>query len=271
MKEQNTLGQFIATLRKEKNLTQSKLGELLSVSDKTISRWENDLALPDMEMMIKLSEVFDVSLVELTNGKKSERKSEENDTKEEIKKISKLDKHINKILIATIFIILIDIIIIFFVYFYNNYNKYSVYTIRSIDTEYQIVGNVVEIPNKKLIYINSINNPRVEYSYNEKVYAYGYRLKNDGNLKYQKDCGYFDFEEPTTEQEKEKYKFIGNLSDILEDIHFYVEEDVSTLDKEKFYILEIIYVNERFEIKRIVIPLELEKIYSNSKFIYSEK
>lgn len=39
--DNKTVGKFIAKLRNEKNLTQEILGEKLSVSNKTVSRWEN--------------------------------------------------------------------------------------------------------------------------------------------------------------------------------------------------------------------------------------
>ena len=39
--DQIMIGKFIATLRKEKDLTQEQLGEKLGVTNKTISRWEN--------------------------------------------------------------------------------------------------------------------------------------------------------------------------------------------------------------------------------------
>ena len=43
--DQIKVGKFIAELRKEKNLTQEELAELLGVSSKSVSRWENGLSL----------------------------------------------------------------------------------------------------------------------------------------------------------------------------------------------------------------------------------
>ncbi len=45
--DQIKVGKFIAELRKEKNLTQEELAELLGVSSKSVSRWENGKNLPD--------------------------------------------------------------------------------------------------------------------------------------------------------------------------------------------------------------------------------
>lgn len=66
--EQIKIGKFIAALRKEKGLTQEKLGEKLGVTNKTVSRWENGNYMPDVEMLSLLSEEFGVSINELISG-----------------------------------------------------------------------------------------------------------------------------------------------------------------------------------------------------------
>ena len=64
------IGKFIATLRKEKDLTQEQLGEKLGVTNKTISRWENGNYMPDIEMLSILAKEFDVSINELISGER---------------------------------------------------------------------------------------------------------------------------------------------------------------------------------------------------------
>lgn len=66
--DQIKIGKFIATLRKEKELTQEQLGEKLGITNKTISRWENGNYMPDIEMLSLLSKEFDVSINELISG-----------------------------------------------------------------------------------------------------------------------------------------------------------------------------------------------------------
>ena len=61
---------FIATLRKEKGMTQEPLGEKLGVTNKTVSRWETGTYLPDVEMLSLLSQAFGVSLNELVAGER---------------------------------------------------------------------------------------------------------------------------------------------------------------------------------------------------------
>lgn len=68
--DQIKIGKFIAALRKEKNLTQERLGEKLGVTNKTISRWECGNYMPDIEMLSLLSKEFDVSINELINGER---------------------------------------------------------------------------------------------------------------------------------------------------------------------------------------------------------
>lgn len=64
--DQIKMGKFIAALRKEKGLTQEKLG----VTNKTVSRWENGNYMPDVEMLSLLSEEFGVSINELISGER---------------------------------------------------------------------------------------------------------------------------------------------------------------------------------------------------------
>ena len=64
------IGKFIAQLRKEHELSQEKLGEILGVTNKTISRWETGTYLPPVEMLLSMSNLFDISINELLTGKR---------------------------------------------------------------------------------------------------------------------------------------------------------------------------------------------------------
>ena len=65
------IGETIYKLRTEKNLSQGDLAEILEVSRQSVSKWENNSAVPDLEKIIKLSEIFGVSLDELVKGEKT--------------------------------------------------------------------------------------------------------------------------------------------------------------------------------------------------------
>ncbi len=59
--QNNVIGERIKELRAEYDLSQAKLGDLLMVSQDTISLWENNKALPNTEYVILLCKIFDVS------------------------------------------------------------------------------------------------------------------------------------------------------------------------------------------------------------------
>ena len=52
--DQIKIGHFIADTRKAKNLTQRQLADALSISDKTVSKWETGKGLPDVSLMLPL-------------------------------------------------------------------------------------------------------------------------------------------------------------------------------------------------------------------------
>lgn len=77
------IGQFLAQLRKEKNLTQEQLGEILGVTNKTVSRWENGNYMPPVEMLKSLSELYGLTINEMLSGQRLDEseyqeKAEEN-------------------------------------------------------------------------------------------------------------------------------------------------------------------------------------------------
>lgn len=64
------IGKFIAELRKEQELTQEQLGEKIGVTNKTVSRWENGNYLPPADVLLVMSQLFNVSLNEILSGKR---------------------------------------------------------------------------------------------------------------------------------------------------------------------------------------------------------
>lgn len=79
------IGEKIAQMRKINSMTQKDLAEKLNVSDKVISKWETGKCLPDVETMLKLSKVLDVSISELYECvEKNENKAAEDYNEERI-------------------------------------------------------------------------------------------------------------------------------------------------------------------------------------------
>lgn len=72
---QATIGKFIAKKRKEKNLTQEQLAEKLSVSNKTVSKWETGKCMPDYSVMKNLCEELSITVAELMDGEETDEKS----------------------------------------------------------------------------------------------------------------------------------------------------------------------------------------------------
>ncbi|MGN0651015.1 MAG: helix-turn-helix domain-containing protein [Oscillospiraceae bacterium] len=70
-------GAFIAKLRKEKGITQQTLAEQLYVTAKTVSRWETGSYAPPVDIIARLSEIFDVTADEILAGECREKSTEE--------------------------------------------------------------------------------------------------------------------------------------------------------------------------------------------------
>lgn len=79
-----TLGTRLVELRKKYNFTQADIGEKLNVSVQAVSKWENDLSLPDYDYLIKLADLFNTSIDELLGRKKEIVRQEENKDKNKL-------------------------------------------------------------------------------------------------------------------------------------------------------------------------------------------
>ena len=66
------IGVFIAKKRREKNLTQEQLAEILNVSNKTISKWERGKSMPDYAIVEQLCKELDMTAGELLAGQESD-------------------------------------------------------------------------------------------------------------------------------------------------------------------------------------------------------
>ena len=98
---QEKIGKFIQEKRKELNLTQKELADKLYVTDKTISRWETGVYMPDLSNIIILSDILGVSTYELLLGEVTTKEENKKDNIEtETRVLFSLDKEddiINKL------------------------------------------------------------------------------------------------------------------------------------------------------------------------------
>ena len=81
--DQIKIGKFIQNKRKEKNITQQELAEILNITDRAISKWENGKCMPDVGIMQELCEILNITINDLFSGevvnmKDTEKKLEEN-------------------------------------------------------------------------------------------------------------------------------------------------------------------------------------------------
>lgn len=68
--DQIRIGRFIAETRKSQQLTQRQLADLLSVSDKTISKWECGKGLPEVSLMLPLCDALHITVNDLLSGER---------------------------------------------------------------------------------------------------------------------------------------------------------------------------------------------------------
>lgn len=66
------LGENIYRLRTERNLSQGDFADALEVSRQSVSKWENNSAVPELEKLVKMAELFGITLDELVTGERKE-------------------------------------------------------------------------------------------------------------------------------------------------------------------------------------------------------
>ncbi len=95
--ERNSIGGFIAVLRKANGMTQKELAEQLNVSDKTVSRWECGDGDPELSLIPIIAEIFGVTCDELLQGARKSQ-SEREATADSEEPSAKSDKLIKRLL-----------------------------------------------------------------------------------------------------------------------------------------------------------------------------
>ena len=87
--DQIKIGSFIAEIRKQQNMTQRQLADELSISNKTVSKWERGKGLPEVSLMLPLCKILGITVNDLLTG---ERVSEDNYKKSAEKNLMHLMK-----------------------------------------------------------------------------------------------------------------------------------------------------------------------------------
>lgn len=257
------VGRFIAERRKIKNLTQEKLGELLGVTDSTISKWERGVNAPDISVLNKLSDILEVSVREILNGCKKEENNqpEEDNTVKNIEYYAKLTK-LKYVKISSY--IITGILMVFAILFtVNNYNKFRVYSISSKNDKYTLEGYIIYNQERNLTIIKNIDiqDDLIGTDQEERVKAIKVSIIS-GNKNIMSV-----FSENMIDEE--------TINSFLLNETYFINEDI----KSKEYILsenvklnnlnlEIRYVNKEDTEKIINIPLDVKMEYANNKLFY---
>lgn len=104
------VGEFIKELRKERNLTQEDLADKFYVSRRTVSRWETGSNLPDIDLLMKLADFFNVDIREILEGKRKDINMEQ-ETKETVIMVNEYNKEkFKRTKIITLVFLMIGII-----------------------------------------------------------------------------------------------------------------------------------------------------------------
>lgn len=89
--DQQKVGGFLKELRKEKKITQEQLAERMGVSRRTVSRWETGSNMPDLDILIELSDYYDVELRDLLDGERESGQMDK-ELKETVLKVADYSK-----------------------------------------------------------------------------------------------------------------------------------------------------------------------------------
>ena len=71
-----SMGEFLASLRKQKGYTQQEVADILDVSNRTVSAWEKDKAMPDILLLPAIAELYEVTTDELLSGTRKDSQSD---------------------------------------------------------------------------------------------------------------------------------------------------------------------------------------------------
>lgn len=80
---QEEIGKFISSCRKDMGLTQMQLAEMLNITNRAVSKWETGKSCPDVSIMLELCDILGITVNELLSGERIvmedyQKKAEEN-------------------------------------------------------------------------------------------------------------------------------------------------------------------------------------------------
>ena len=261
--DQQKIGTFIASLRKESGMTQAELGDKVGVTDRAVSRWENGHNLPDIMVMEKISEVFGITLIELMNGQKTEVIKECNLDKLAENAItyhkSMMRAYFKRLIIGLSIVIGVLVIILLTAFCINNFNKCKVYRIESTKTDFAATGMVVKTNKSTKLIITKFGYYGADF---KDVYAMDYHLLIGGVDVYNNG------DDLDTYEIKKDSKYL-NIDTYFKTLTIYIDNfKYDKIFDSRDFCIEFRYLNKEGKINYYSLPLKLTKEFSNSKFIY---
>ena len=157
----NKTGSFIRELRKENNISQQKLADLVPIDRSVVSKWERGEVQPPVDKIIALCRIFNVTIDEMLSGERltesNKEEHQENLSNYLIKQESKYKKAKKKAIIASCFVFIIIFLFLGY-YFYQTYNTEKVYKIYGSSDNYNIKDGLLMVTRENTYFkIGGIN------------------------------------------------------------------------------------------------------------------
>ena len=244
------ISKFIFKLRTEKGLSQYQLADMIPISRQAVSKWERGKTIPDSSTLIRLSEIFEVSINELLKGERLEHnsiKELESTTLSIIDENNKKKEVIKKVLKAYFASILFLLLIFLMYYYINTYNSIKVYTINGKSEHFDLYeGMFITTKQKTYMKLGKINKTEDITINNIDVY---YQDKKEKILIF---------------SDKDLDKTVRNMYGYEE---YFKQSDISKLLKNS--IIEITYNDNQKETLKL--KYERDFIYSWNFFLKKRK
>lgn len=94
--DQEKIGRFIASCRKENGLTQAALAEKLGITDRAVSKWENGKSLPDASIMLELCSILNINVNELLTGERLNMNNYKEIAEQNLLEMARREEEINR-------------------------------------------------------------------------------------------------------------------------------------------------------------------------------
>lgn len=133
-------GLFIKKLRLAHNLTQENLGDMIFVTRKAVSKWENGICYPSIELIPILADIFGVTLEEILNGEFRTSDNFDGENKSINFMLKLLRKRSIKMIAVFIGVVMILCLVIFF---FENYNATKIYSIGYRDDNFNFRNGII--------------------------------------------------------------------------------------------------------------------------------